>query len=101
MAGWTHMAKQIHFGIGVEWRAGKACLFSQFEVVDRESFVGRIARLVMYQLRSRIVGWSSGAPEVFSSEGSCASDGRSDGDKNISDFRTCRDYLVLFKVNCP
>ena len=49
LAGWTHMAKQIHTGIGVEWRAGKDCLFSQVEVVNRESFVGRSAQCPLYE----------------------------------------------------
>ena len=119
-------AVNIHTGKGVEWRCGKGhavamvsiCWLGKLDVLYRLLLAQLLCShslrlsicfprkqqccfLVMYHLRSRIVCWSSCAPEVFSSEGSCASDGRSDGDKNISDFRTCRDYVVLFNVNCP
>ena len=88
LAGWTHMAKQIHTGIGVEWRAGK----------DRQSrIVNRLLVVVhsVHSMSDEAAYWQHirVARLKYSR--------RRVGDKNMSDFRTCRDYLVLFKVNCP
>ena len=42
LAGWTHMAKQIHTGIGVEWRAGK----------DRQSRIVNRLLVVVHSVHS-------------------------------------------------